>query len=124
MIGYLSQPDDYSTSSGLKSCWSKDTTNNANSSEFSPSLAAPAAGYIPGKNPEYNQGFATRKGLLMNSNPRGNFSFVIPFDHIFGFGEYAKVMYGQKHSLSLTRMTSNNLAIHRANGVQDGKSIL
>ena len=25
MIGYLSQPDDYSTSSGLKSCWSKDT---------------------------------------------------------------------------------------------------
>jgi hypothetical protein len=124
MIGYLTQPDDYSTSSGLKSCWSKDTTNNANSIEFAESVAAPAAGYIPAKNPNYNQGFASRKGLLMSSNPRGNFSFVIPFDHIFGFGEYTKVMYGQKHSLSLTRMTSDNLSIHRADGVQDGKIAL
>jgi hypothetical protein len=121
MIGYLTQPDDYSTSSGLKSCWSKDTTNNASSSEFD---ALAAAGDIPAKNAQYNQGFAARKGLLMSTNPRGNFSFVIPFDHIFGFGEYTKVMYGQKHSLSLTRMTSDNLAIHRANGVQDGKIVL
>jgi hypothetical protein len=132
MIGYLSQPDDYSTSSGLKSCWSKDTTNNANSSKYSrlpnaniPANAAIDAGTLtPLDNPNYNQGFASRKGLLMSSDPIGNFSFVIPFDHIFGFGEYTKVMYGQKHSLSLTRMTSDNLAIHRAAGVQDGKITL
>jgi hypothetical protein len=130
MLAYLSQPDDYSTSSGLKSCWSKDTTNNANSRKYNPSQTitqtnmanAIAAGYFtPVENPEYNQGLASRKGLLMSSNPRGCFSFAIPFEHIFGFGEYTKVMYGQKHSLSLTRMTSDNLAIHRANGVQDGK---
>jgi len=48
MIGYLSQPDDYSTSSGLKSCWSKDTTNNANSSEFEESAVVPAAGVPAG----------------------------------------------------------------------------
>ncbi len=122
MIGYLSQPDDYSTSAGLKSCWSKDSTNNANSIEFEASALAPAAGYIPTKSPLYNQGFAARKGLLMSANPRGSFSFVIPFDHIFGFGEYNKVIYGVKHSLTLTRKTSDNLAIHRANGVLDGKN--
>ena len=49
MLGYLMQPDDYSTSAGLKSCWSKDTTNYANSAEFSASQAAPAAGYFQPK---------------------------------------------------------------------------
>src|SRR5271157_2250572 len=34
MLGYLSYSDDFSTSAGLKCCWSKDTTNNANSSEY------------------------------------------------------------------------------------------
>src|SRR5271157_4739700 len=33
MLGYLRYPDDFSTSATLKCCWSKDTTNNANSSE-------------------------------------------------------------------------------------------
>src|SRR5260221_4517503 len=60
MIGYLSQPDDYSTSAGLKSCWSKDTTINAISIEFTTAAAAQAAGYTPTKNPLYNQGFAAR----------------------------------------------------------------
>jgi len=46
MLGYLSYPDDFSTSSGLKCCWSKDTTNNANSSKYGRSVDAPAAGYI------------------------------------------------------------------------------
>ena len=27
MLGYLSYPDDFSTSAGLKCCWSKDTTD-------------------------------------------------------------------------------------------------
>jgi hypothetical protein len=121
MLGYLSQPDDYNTCSGLKSCWSKDTTIHANSNEFSPSVAAPAANYTPAKNPEYNQGFATRRALLMAANPHGTFQFIIPFDHIFGFGAYNKYIYGAKHALALTRKSSDNLAIHRANGVPDGK---
>ena len=121
MLGYLSQPDDYNTSSALKSCWSKDTTVHANSNEFSPSVAAPAAGYTPSKNPQYNQGFATRRGLLMSADPRGSFSFIIPFDHMFGFADYNKVIHNVKHSLTLTRHSTDNLAIHKANGVADGK---
>jgi hypothetical protein len=121
MLGYLSLPDDYSTSSGLKSCWSKDSTNHASSARFTASANAPAAGYIPTENPNYNQGFAVRKGLLMSAEPRGSFSFIIPFDHIFGFGDYNKVIYNVKHSLSLTRNAVGNEAIYHANGVADGK---
>ncbi len=121
MLTYVSQPDDYSTSSGLKSCWSKDTTNFSSSRKFNASVAAPAVGYIPEENPNYNQGFAARRGLLMSSNPMGSFSFVIPFSHIFGFSNYNKVIYNMKHELALTRNTSDNQAICRANGVADGK---
>jgi hypothetical protein len=121
MLGYLSLPDDYSTSSGLKSCWSKDTSNHASSAKFIASVAAPVAGYIPAENPNYNQGFAVRKGLLMSANPPGIFSFIIPFDHIFGFGDYKKVIWNVKYSLLLTRNSTDNQPIHRANGVAEGK---
>jgi hypothetical protein len=126
MLGYLSQPDDYNTSSALKSCWSKDTTIHANSSKYvqSPAIAAGAiaAGVVtPTENENYNQGFATRRGLLMSAEPRGSFSFIIPFNHMFGFGDYNKVIYNVKHSLTLTRNSTDTLAIHRANGVADGK---
>ena len=103
MLNYLSYPDDFSTSSGLKCCWSKDTTDNANSSKFIASVGAPAAGYIPGENPNYNQGFAARKSYLFSSNPLGSFEFHIPLSHIFGFAEYKKVIYGLKHTLTLAR---------------------
>ena len=39
---------------------------------------------------------------------------------IFGFAEYKKVIYGQKHTLTLTRGAGTQ-AIYRANGVPDGK---
>src|SRR5271166_651060 len=103
MLGYLSYPDDFSTSSGLKCCWSKDTTNNANSSKYARSVDAPAAGYTPAENPNYNQGFATRKGFLISSNPRGCFEFHIPLTHIFGFAEYKKLIWGLKHTITLVR---------------------
>ena len=85
MIAYLSQPDDYSTSAGLKSCWNKDTTNNPDSVEFTRSQQAPAAGYAPAKSPTYNQGFAARRAFVMSSNPRGSFSFVIPLNICLNF---------------------------------------
>ena len=121
MMRYLSMPDDYSTCAGLKSCWSKDTSNNADHIKFVASPQVPAAGYVPEENPNYNQGFAARRSLLMSANPRGRFSFIIPFEMMFGFGEYDKVIYGVKHSLILTREQSSTLAIHKQPNVADGK---
>ena len=43
LFGLLSLPDDFSTSSGLSRCWSKDTNSTANSTKYSASVAAPAA---------------------------------------------------------------------------------
>jgi hypothetical protein len=120
MIGYLSYPDDFSTSAGLNCCWSKDTLDSANSSKYSPSLAAPAAGYTPEENVNYNQGFAIRKGHIFSSNPLGCFEFHIPLTHIFGFAEYKKVIYGMKHTLTLTR-GSDTAAIYRNATAVDGK---
>jgi hypothetical protein len=121
MYGYLTQPDDYSTSAGLMSCWSKDTTDNASSTKFQPSQAAPVVGYTPAENPNFNQGFSERKALLMSANPRGSFSFIIPFEHIFGFAEYDKIIYNLKHSLTLTRDVSDILPIHKAQNVGNAK---
>ena len=111
MLVYLSQPDDFSTSAGLKYCWNKDTNTFA---------FVTGAGYTSARNPEYNAGFAARKGLLCRSNPRGHFSFNIPLSHILGFAEFKKVIYGQKHTLTLTR-GADTQAIYRANGVPDGE---
>ncbi len=127
MFGYLSYPDDFNTSVGLMSCWSKDTTNHANSAKYSqtPAVAAGAAivagHFTPRENPNYNQGFAARRAFLMDADPRGSFSFLIPFEHVFGFASYNKVIYNMKHLLELVRYSSDNEAIHRANGVPDGK---
>ena len=120
MIGYLSYPDDFSTSSGLSCCWSKDTNDNANSAKYAASVAAPAAGYIPGENPNYNQGFAVRKAYLFSSDPMGCFEFHIPLTHIFGFTEYKKLIYGLKHTLTLTR-GGDNQALYRNAAAADGK---
>ena len=120
MIGYLSYPDDFNTSASLKMCWSKDTTNNASSIKYTASVAAPAAGYIPAESATYNVGFATRKGFLFSSDPRGCFEFHVPLTHIFGFAEYRKVIYGLKHTLTLTR-TSDTQALYRADAVNNGK---
>jgi len=121
MIGYLSYPDDFSTSSGLKCCWSKDTTDNANSVKYVASVAAPIAGYTPVENPTYNTGFATRKSYLFSSDPLGCFEFHIPLTHIFRFAEYKKLIYGLKHTLTLTRGTDNQAIYRNAAPTVDGK---
>lgn len=130
MLGYLTYPDDFNTSAGLMQCWSKDSTINADSTKFTNSPAVPAAGVAAGaltpvENPNYNIGFATRRSLLMSGdqNTRGNFSFTIPFSHIFGFSEYDKILYNVKHTLKFTR-GRDNLAIHAANNVAGGKVVL
>ena len=85
LFGYLSQPDDFSTSAGLKYCWNKDTPTHASSTEFAACAGAPGAGYTPARSAKYNAGFAARKGLFCSSNPIGHFSFNILLSHIFGF---------------------------------------
>ena len=47
--------------------------------------------------------------IIVNSNPKGSFSFKIPLKHIFGFcQDYDKVVYGLKHNLTLTRNDDND----------------
>src|SRR5207244_5156378 len=84
--------------------------------------AIAARALTPVENPNYNQGFAARRGLLMSANPRGSFSFIIPFDHMIEFAGYDKVIYNVKHSLTLTRSAIDHQPIHKAQGVQDGRS--
>ena len=100
MLGLLKYPDDFSKSKGLKQLWYKDTTNVAD---------------------DNNAGFAFRRHyIIVNSNPKGSFSFKIPLKHIFGFCEdYDKVVYGLKHNLTLTRNDDND-AIFKSNDVDGG----
>ena len=89
MLGFLKYPDDFSKSKGLNQLWYKDTTDAA---------------------AEANSGWNIRRQyIVVNSNPRGSFSFKIPLKHIFGFCEdYDKVVYGSKHNLTLTRNDDND----------------
>jgi hypothetical protein len=89
-----------------------------------PAVAADLLNFIPTEDPNYNQGFAARRALLASSDPHGNFSFVIPFSHMFGFAEYEKMLYNIKHCLTLTRFPTDNLAIHHAQNVPNGKIVL
>ena len=99
MLGLLKYPDDFSKSKGLNQLWYKDTTENADDDNI---------GYL-----------YRRYYIVRNSNPRGSFSFKIPLKHIFGFCEdYDKVVYGLKHTLTLTRNGDND-AIFK-NNANDG----
>src|SRR5258708_19551085 len=100
-------------------CWSKDTTTHANRFKYknhdakAADVAIAAGDFLPKDEPRYNQGFAARKSHIFSSNPKGYFEFTIPFNHIFGFSDYNKVLYGVQQTLTLTRSTTDDLAIHR-----------
>ena len=66
-----------------------------------------------------------RKLYVINSpHPKGTFSFRVPLKHIFGFCvDYDKVVYGLKHTLTLTRNNDED-AIFRANATDPGKITL
>ena len=104
MLGLLKYPDDFSKSKGLNQLWFKDTTTQANN-----------------QNVGWN---IRRQYVIHNSDPKGTFSFRIPLKHIFGFCEdYDMVVYGFKHTLTLTRIADHN-AIFRAASVDAGKITL
>ena len=102
MLGLLKYPDDFSKSRGLNQLWYKDTNTTSN---------------LEGNNT--NIGYKVRHDYIFGAadgevNPIGTFSFRIPLKHIFGFCEdYDKVVYGLKHTLTLTR-DNNNTAIFKA----------
>ena len=101
MLGLLKYPDDFSKSKGLNQLWYKDTKNTAD---------------LEGDN--INNGFKVRHDYIFGKadgdvTPIGSFSFRIPLKHIFGFCEdYDKIVYGLKHTLTLTR-NNDNTAIHK-----------
>ena len=103
MLGLLKYPDDFSKSKGLNQLWYKDTKNTT---------------VMDPGNANFNAGFKVRHDYIFGKvdgdvNPIGTFSFRIPLKHIFGFCEdYDKVVYGLKHTLTLTR-DNNNTAIHK-----------
>ena len=87
--------------SGLIQCWSPDSSNVAATT---------------------NAGFKSRHTLISKSDPVGSFRIAIPLKHILGFAEdYNKVLYGFVHTLVLTRSSSDNNALFRANNVDAGK---
>ena len=105
MLGLLKYTEDFGKSKGLNQSWYLDTTLLPNNQ---------------------NRGFWARHQHLFNhlDRDKGSFSFRIPLKHIFGFCEdYDKVVYGFKHTLTLTR-TRDHDAIFRANGVNAGKITL
>ena len=103
MLGLLKYPDDFSKSKGLNQLWYKDTSMNALNS---------------------NNGFdIRRKYIIQDSDPSGSFSFKIPLKHIFGFCEdYDKVVYGLKHTLTLTRNNDND-AIFESNATDGNPAV-
>ena len=104
MLGLLKYPDDFSKSKGLNHLWYKDTKNTA--------ILDPA-------NANFNAGFKIRHDYIFGSTDGvaanvGKFSSRIPLKHIFGFCEdYDKIVYGLKHTLTLTR-DNDNTAIFKA----------
>ena len=104
MLVLLKYPDDFPKSQGLNQLWYKDTLTQASA-----------------QNVDWN----VRKQYVINSpDPKGTFSFRVLLKHIFGFCEdYDKVVYGLKHSLTLTRNNYED-AIFRVNGVDPGKITL
>ena len=103
MLGLLKYPDDFSKSKGLNQLWYKDTKNST---------------IMDTADDNFNAGFKIRHDYIFGKadgdvNPVGSFSFRIPLKHIFGFCEdYDKVVYGLKHTLTLTRNNDND-AIHK-----------
>ena len=83
-------------------CWYPDTSTDANAD---------------------NTGFKIRQAYIIKKpNPKGTFSLVARLENMFGFCEdYNKVMYGLRHTLTLTRSTDDHDAIFRANGVAAAK---
>ena len=96
MLSLLKYPDDFSKSKGLNQLWFKDLNNTTNME---------GNNINPGFKVRHDYIFGNTDGVAANV---GKFSFRIPLKHIFGFCEdYDKIVYGLKHTLTLTRDNDN-----------------
>ena len=88
MMGMLTYPHDFAAAQGLNQLWTKDTVATIAN----------------------NTRFAARQALLIKKpRKKGNFSFIAPLRHIFGFcDDYDKVIWGYKHTLTFIRAPDNN----------------
>ena len=95
MLGLLKYPNDFSENKGLNQLWYNDTTANADNN---------------------NVGFKKRRIRILINEEIGSFSFKIPLKHIFGFCEdYDKIVYGLKHTLTLTRNNDDDAIFKSSN---------
>ena len=76
LFGYLSQPDDFSTSAGHKYCWNKDTTTHASSAKFAASAGAPASAINQQEPPNTMQDLLLEKFSLQFKSNR---TFLIQY---------------------------------------------
>ena len=102
MLGLLKYPNGFQLAQGLNQLWYKDGAATASIAD--------------------NAGFAVRHGYLIKKPTiKGTFSFIVPLSHIFGFcGDYDKVVYGMKQTLTLVRKSDDD-AIFRAAAADAGK---
>ena len=101
LMGTAKFPFDYAAGAGLMQCWAPNTSD---------SQLIDKKGYD-----------ARKKYIIAKSVPIGTFSFIVELENVFGFIEdYSKVTYGMRHKLTLVRKSDND-AILRAKGVDDGK---
>ena len=102
MLGYLRYPVEFQLGEGMNQLWQRYTTALADLTN--------------------NTGFRNRQDyIIKQSATKGTFSFCIPLNHIFGFcDDYNKVLYGFKHTLTLSRKGDND-AIFKATTVDKGK---
>ena len=101
LMGTAKFPFDYAAGAGLMQCWAPNTSD---------SQLIDKKGYE-----------ARKKYIIAKSVPIGTFSFIVELENVFGFIEdYSKVTYGMRHKLTLVRKSDND-AILRAKGVDDGK---
>ena len=105
MLGMAKYPIGYGEGPGLMQCWFSDSSEGAANT---------------------NKGFNARHSyIIMESNPKGSFSFAINLDHIFGFTEdYDGIVYGMRHSLQMVRKSDDNDAIFKAANAAEGKVVL
>ena len=101
LMGTAKFPFDYAAGAGLMQCWAPNTSD---------SQLIDKKGYE-----------ARKKYIIAKSVPIGTFSFIVELENVFGFIEdYSQVTYGMRHKLTLVRKSDND-AILRAKGVDDGK---
>jgi hypothetical protein len=99
MLNALRYGSEFDRTVGLNQCYSKDTDADL----------------------KKNLGFKARQTMTKTG---GKFSFIVPLRDMFGFCmDYEKVIYGAKHTITLTRTANDNAIVHGA-GVPDGKIVL